>query len=164
MKKYLLLYILLLMVPFAASAQRKNLYEKMSATTMMLMNDLQEDDEENKAFAKNVANAKLRIKDKKPKVSERFARGKHRTYAAPDTLDGKAYISSFLRVHDDARVAELQSLGVKIQSRFKNGLMTVLIPLDKIEDVASLNNVKRINVSMLMHPFTNKARVVGCSA
>ena len=137
MKKYLLLYILILMVPFAASAQRKNLYEKMSATTMMLMNDLQEDEEENKAFVKNVANAKLRIKDKKPKVSERFARGKHRTYSAPDTIDGKAYISSFLRVHDDARVAELQSLGVKIQSRFKNGLMTVLIPLDKIEDVAT---------------------------
>ena len=157
MKKYLLLYILLLMVPFAASAQRKNLYEKMSATTMMLMNDLQEDEEENKAFAKNVANAKLRIKDKKPKVSERFARGKHRTYAAPDTIDGKAYISSFLRVHDDARVAELQSLGVKIQSRFKNGLMTVLIPLDKIEDVASLNNVKRINVSSVAQPESDGA-------
>ena len=44
MKKYLLLYILILMVPFAASAQRKNLYEKMSATTMMLINDLQEDE------------------------------------------------------------------------------------------------------------------------
>ena len=157
MKKYLLLYILILMVPFAASAQRKNLYEKMSATTMMLMNDLQEDEEENKAFAKNVANAKLRIKDKKPKVSERFARGKHRTYAAPDTIDGKAYISSFLRVHDDARVAELQSLGVKIQSRFKNGLMTVLIPLDKIEDVASLNNVKRINVSSVAQPESDGA-------
>ena len=157
MKKYLLLYIFILMVPFAASAQRKNLYEKMSATTMMLMNDLQEDEEENKAFAKNVANAKLRIKDKKPKVSERFARGKHRTYAAPDTIDGKAYISSFLRVHDDARVAELQSLGVKIQSRFKNGLMTVLIPLDKIEDVASLNNVKRINVSSVAEPESDGA-------
>ena len=157
MKKYLLLYILILMVPFAASAQRKNLYEKMSATTMMLMNDLQEDEEENKAFAKNVANAKLRIKDKNPKVSERFARGKHRTYAAPDTIDGKAYISSFLRVHDDARVAELQSLGVKIQSRFKNGLMTVLIPLDKIEDVASLNNVKRINVSSVAQPESDGA-------
>ena len=146
MKKYLLLYILILMVPFAAFAQRKNLYEKMSATTMMLMNDLQEE-----------ANAKLRIKDKKPKVSERFARGKHRTYAAPDTIDGKAYISSFLRVHDDARVAELQSLGVKIQSRFKNGLMTVLIPLDKIEDVASLNNVKRINVSSVAQPESDGA-------
>ena len=157
MKKYLLLYILILMVPFAASAQRKNLYEKMSATTMMLMNDLQEDEEENKVFAKNVANAKLRIKDKKPKVSERFARGKHRTYAAPDTIDGKAYISSFLRVHDDARVAELQSLGVKIQSRFKNGLMTVLIPLDRIEDVASLNNVKRINVSSVAQPESDGA-------
>ncbi len=157
MKKYLLLYILILMVPFAASAQRKNLYEKMSATTMMLMNDLQEEEEENKAFTKNVANAKLRIKDKKPKVSERFARGKHRTYAAPDTIDGKAYISSFLRVHDDARVAELQSLGVKIQSRFKNGLMTVLIPLDKIEDVASLNNVKRINVSSVAQPESDGA-------
>ena len=157
MKKYLLLYILILMVPFAASAQRKNLYEKMSATTMMLMNDLQEDEEENKAFVKNVANAKLRIKDKKPKVSERFARGKHRTYAAPDTIDGKTYISSFLRVHDDARVAELQSLGVKIQSRFKNGLMTVLIPLDKIEDVASLNNVKRINVSSVAQPESDGA-------
>ncbi len=181
MKKYLLLYILVLTVPFAASAQRRNLYEKMSATTMMLMNDLQETkDKVQRTMYKGqgtrdkgqgtgdkgegtrdkVQRTKDKgegTKDKGQGMRDRGEGRQHRAYAAPDTIDGKAYVSSFLRVHDDARVAELQSLGVKIQSRFRNGLMTVLIPLDRIEDVASLNNVKRINVSSVAEPESDGA-------
>jgi len=188
MKKYLLLYILVLMVPFAASAQRRNLYEKMSATTMMLMNDLQETKDKVQRTKDKVQRTKdkgqrtrdkgqrtrdkgqrtrdkgqgtrdkvQRTRDKGQRMRDRGEGRQHRAYAAPDTIDGKAYVSSFLRVHDDARVAELQSLGVKIQSRFRNGLMTVLIPLDRIEDVASLNNVKRINVSSVAEPESDGA-------
>ena len=176
------------MVPFAASAQRRSLYEKMSATTMMLMNDLQGMRDEGQGMrdeGQGTRDKGQRTRDKgqgtRDKVQRTRDKGQgmrdegqgmrdkgegtgdlgegrqHRAYAAPDTIDGKAYVSSFLRVHDDARVAELQSLGVKIQSRFRNGLMTVLIPLDRIEDVASLNNVKRINVSSVAEPESDGA-------
>ena len=81
-----------------------------------------------------------------------------RIYAAPDTIDGHVYISAFIRMENNADVRDLINKGVQIQSSFNNGLYTALIPIEKIEEVAGLTNVKRINVSMLMHPFTNKAR------
>ncbi len=81
-----------------------------------------------------------------------------RIYAAPDTIDGRVYISAFIRMENNADVRDLVNKGVQIQSSFNNGLHTALIPVERIEEVAGLTNVKRINVSMLMHPFTNKAR------
>ena len=81
-----------------------------------------------------------------------------RIYAAPDTIDGHVYISAFIRMENNADVRDLVNKGVQIQSSFNNGLYTALIPVERIEEVAGLTNVKRINVSMLMHPFTNKAR------
>ena len=81
-----------------------------------------------------------------------------RIYAAPDTIDGRVYISAFIRMENNANVRDLVNKGVQIQSSFDNGLYTALIPVERIEEVAGLTNVKRINVSMLMHPFTNKAR------
>lgn len=81
-----------------------------------------------------------------------------RIYAAPDTIDGRAYISAFIRMDNNADVKMLNSKGVIIQSSFDNGLYTALIPVSRIEEVARLSNVKRINVSMLMRPFTNNAR------
>ncbi len=81
-----------------------------------------------------------------------------RIYAAPDTIDGHVYISAFIRMENNADVRDLVNKGVQIQSSFNNGLYTALIPVERIEEVAGLTNVKRINVSMLMHPFTSKAR------
>ncbi|MBO4753468.1 MAG: S8 family serine peptidase [Bacteroidales bacterium] len=81
-----------------------------------------------------------------------------RIYAAPDTIDGRAYISAFIRLDNNADVKTLTNKGVRIQSSFDNGLYTALIPVNSIEEVARLSNVKRINVSMLMRPFTNNAR------
>ena len=81
-----------------------------------------------------------------------------RIYAAPDTIDGRVYISAFIRMENNADVKDLVNKGVQIQSSFNNGLYTALIPVERIEEVAGLTNVKRINVSMLMRPFTNKAR------
>ena len=81
-----------------------------------------------------------------------------RIYAAPDTIDGRAYISAFIRLDNNADVKTLTNKGVRIQSSFDNGLFTALIPVNSIEEVARLSSVKRINVSMLMHPMTAKAR------
>lgn len=81
-----------------------------------------------------------------------------RFYAAPDTIDGKVYASCFVRLRDSEATQELEALGVIVQCRFMNGLVTALIPVEKMMEVAAVANVKRINVSPLMHPMTNAAR------
>lgn len=87
-------------------------------------------------------------------------RGKryNRIYASPDTIDGKAYISCFVRLNDMTSVGDLKAKGVEVQCEFQNGLVTALIPVDSLERVAQLRSVRRVNVSPLMRPTTNAAR------
>ena len=59
-----------------------------------------------------------------------------RIYAAPDTIDGRVYISAFIRMENNADVKDLVNKGVQIQSSFNNGLYTALIPVERIEEVA----------------------------
>lgn len=81
-----------------------------------------------------------------------------RIYAAPDTINGRAYIAAFVRVSSGSGVSELENEGVIVQEQFDNGLLTTLIPVDKIGDVAAIGSVSRINVSPLMQPATHIAR------
>ncbi len=77
----------------------------------------------------------------------------------PDTIDGIVYVASFIRVTDESVIEELEALGVEIQCRFKNGmLLTTNIPVDMIDEVAALEGVKRINVSSIMRPTTDRTR------
>ncbi len=79
--------------------------------------------------------------------------------AKPDTIDGKVYMSAFVRVTDASAVSQLESLGVEIQSRFKNGtLLTALIPIEKIEAVSEIASVNRVNAATMMRPTTHVAR------
>lgn len=79
--------------------------------------------------------------------------------ADPVVKDGQTFMSAFLRVEDESVVSELESLGVVIESRFLEGkLFTALIPIDKIEEVAAIAKVKRVNAAKLMRPSTNTAR------
>ena len=79
--------------------------------------------------------------------------------ADPVVKDGQTFMSAFLRVEDESVVSELESLGVVIESRFLEGkLFTALIPVDKIEEVAAIAKVKRVNAAKLMRPSTNTAR------
>ncbi len=82
-----------------------------------------------------------------------------RPIVSPDTIDGRVYIASFIRVNDKSVIGELEALGVEIQCEFKNGtLVTANLPIDAIEQVAALEGVKKINVSSMMRPLTNNAR------
>ena len=85
-------------------------------------------------------------------------RNADRFYASPDTIDGKAYIAAYLRLADSASVSEVEAQGVIIQEGFNNGLYTSLIPVDKINEIAGISKVKRINVSPLKKLMTNTAR------
>lgn len=82
-----------------------------------------------------------------------------RIYAAPDTINGRAYVSAFITLDDNNDVSALESLGVKVRCKFLDGIITSDIPVDKIKIVAALSNVKRISVARVMEPCTNLARL-----
>ena len=81
-----------------------------------------------------------------------------RPIASPETVDGVKYISSYICVTDESVISELEALGVIIECRFVNGILTTLIPIEKIEEVAALEGVKGIEVSEVMYPTTDNAR------
>lgn len=83
-----------------------------------------------------------------------------RPYVAPDTIDGKVYISSFVRVAGSEAIGKMEGLGVIVESRFKNGLLTALLPVDKIREIAAIEGVNRIEVSPVMQLATDEARKV----
>ena len=133
----------------AAWSQRANI-DKMSISTQMFLDQI-----ENKA-------------DYFPQPDQSKLAGPHLTIAEgkeiappfckPDTIDGKVYMSAFVRVNCDEVICELEALGVEIQSKFDGGLMTALIPIERIEEVAALAGVSRINAAMPMNVMTNAAR------
>ncbi len=82
----------------------------------------------------------------------------HRPIASPDTIDGKVYISAFVRVTSDNDISALEDLGVLVTCKFDDGLMTANIPIDKIEDVAAIPGVINIEVGETMEVETDLTR------
>ena len=78
-----------------------------------------------------------------------------RPYVTPDTIGGKVYISSFVHVASDEAIGMMEALGVIIESRFQNGLLTALLPVDKIYDIAAIEEVTGIEVSPVMQLATD---------
>ncbi len=87
-----------------------------------------------------------------------FSKKYDRLIATPDTINGIIYISAFIRLNDNTDVSELEALGVEVQCKFDNGLVTANIPVDKIMEVAAIGKVNRVNVAQMMRPTTNAAR------
>lgn len=145
MKKLLLTLVLttFTLVGFAQT----DIDKKMSITTQMFLKEIKGEIDMSK---KPSGHGKGLVRQNKL-LGRRF-------YAAPDTIDGKVYASCFVRLRDSEATQELEALGVIVQCRFMNGLVTALIPVEKMMEVAAVANVKRINVSPLMHPMTNAAR------
>ena len=82
----------------------------------------------------------------------------HRPIATPDTIDGKVYISAFVRVSNESCVPQLESLGVQVMCTFNEGLMTVLIPINKVVDVAAIEGVTQVEVAELLEQETDLSR------
>lgn len=135
-------------------AQSDDVSKKLSVTTQLFLDELKGEI----SFERNTQNEKkLGLK---PVDMELRRKGKHygRMIASPDTIDGKVFISAFIRLEDDSQLSELEALGVQVQCSFDNGLITANIPVDKINEVAGISNVKRVNVASRMTPSTYKAR------
>lgn len=81
-----------------------------------------------------------------------------RRYASPETIDGKDYISAFVRIAGDDDINSLKQMGVIIEEVFANGLLTALLPVDQIHSIAALPGVKRIEVAAVMQEATDQAR------
>ena len=119
--------------------------EKLSITTQMFLDEMAGDI----SFAEN-ADLRSGSRGMLPEPARR--------YAAPEVIDGKAYIPSFVWVDGEDDIALLEREGVIVEERFDAGLLTTLIPIDRIEEVAGIPGVKRIEVSSVMQPATDEAR------
>lgn len=71
-------------------------------------------------------------------------------------IDGVEMIDAFIGLKGTS-VEALEALGVRIQRRFK-GFVTASIPVDRINDVAALSSVSRIQVAQVMKMMTDSAR------
>lgn len=147
--KKLLLTIVLTAFTLMGFAQT-DIDKKLSVTTQMFLDEMKGNIDLNPSTTSSGPLGNLIVGKDGPKAD--------RLIATPDTINGKVFISCFLRLQDDNDVAGLEALGVEIQTKFINGLVTALVPIEKIEEVAAISNVNRISVSALMRPLTDKAR------
>ena len=128
--------------------------EKYSITTQLFLQDMAGNIDLN-------ANTKASTSEKKfglhPVVDPKM-RKYDRFVAAPDTIDGQVFMSAFIHLKDNTNLSELEALGVKVQTAFGNGRITALIPVEKVEQVAALDNVTKIKAAQMMRPTTIQAR------
>ncbi len=82
--------------------------------------------------------------------------GREMFVARPNEVDGVMTVNAFIELNGTS-VAELEAKGVVIQSTF-DGFVTAAIPVDKIEELAQLTSVKRIQVAQMMRVLTDSAR------
>jgi subtilisin family serine protease len=69
------------------------------------------------------------------------------------------YINSFILLNENADIETLKENGVKINTLLPT-LITAQVPVDKLEEIALLPDVKQIQVSMPVRRKMDKARVV----
>ena len=155
MKKSLLFGLMMSSSTFLLA--QTDISSKLSVTTQMFLNERDGKETVRRKAPAEEKNLGLELDET---FRNRLSKSGSRIYAAPEELNGVKYISTFIRVKNDAQIGELEAKGVQVQSKFEGGLLTANIPIDSLESVAGLANVKRINVSPLMRKATNTARSV----
>ena len=130
-------------------AQANPNYEKMSISTLMFLDEM--------AGRISFDEPEPTIKAGQPDLILAPEAKNRRPIAKPDTIDGRVYISAFIKMTDDV-ITDLEGLGVKLMANLGDGLLTAYIPIDMIEQVAAIDNVTRIEVGELMEEATDLAR------
>ncbi|MBQ9560205.1 MAG: S8 family serine peptidase [Bacteroidaceae bacterium] len=160
MKKFytwiLLLVAFLMGTSLTGRAQTTDVSNKFSASTLMFLDERDGNIELPKLHEKRTLTAQLQAL---PGVDKNLStRVRKRTIAETEMVGGVKMISAFVGVSDN-NFAALESLGVQIEAKFDK-LATTLIPVDKIEEVAALSNVTKIEVAEILEPQTDRARTV----
>ena len=141
MKRRLLLTLLLTGFVIVGWAQYEGKY---SASTLMFLSEQRGEIQ----LPKGNAKVPLTIAPTLPFGADDMAKMKtykKRKIADVEQVGGVDMISAFIVTKDNS-FSSLKSLGVVIQSEFKN-MVAALIPVDKIADVAALDNVTKIEVA-----------------
>ncbi|MCR5312848.1 MAG: S8 family serine peptidase, partial [Bacteroidaceae bacterium] len=154
MIKKFLLFGLLMSTGTLGFAQ-KDVSEKLSVTTQMFLNERNDKGVARRKAPAVEKNLGLKLDET---FSARLKKNGDRLYASPEVQNGVTYISTFIRVKNNAELSDLEAKGVHVQCKFNDGLITAIIPVDSLESVANIQNVQRINVSPLMRPASNAAR------
>ena len=153
MSKRLLFSIIFAAIAVVGWAQNDD-SNKLSITTQMFLQELNGDI----SFERDTKAEKQHDLVPKDAGLHRVNNKQDRLIAKPDTINGKVYISAFIRLKDNNNLSELEALGVQVQCKFDNGLITANIPVEKINEVAQIANVSRVSVARRMQLMTNAAR------
>ena len=147
--KVLIVGVLLGMPSMTLWAQEMN--EKFSMTTQMFLNELKSKSEQPVAAPHRAPGSSRPGKTLRPKL--------RRLIASPDTVGGTVYISCFIHLNEVSNLSEVQALGVEIEETFDDlGFVTARVPVDQLDALAAVDNVKKIKVAQQMRPSTNVAR------
>ena len=154
MKNFRRNLLLLIVAGFSLAGMAQNsVDDKMSGATHFFIKDRD---------AKTVSKPTIKLKDLTPDANlsapEFIGKRIQPLYAKPDTINGKAYISSFVRLDNENNTSAIEAKGAIVQCKFSNGLVTALIPVDSIESVAAIAQVKKVSVGRRMSMMGNKAR------
>ena len=144
MKKILLLSVMVLATFVSAIA---GINEKLSASTQLFI-------------AERDGKISLDIKVPGPKMMSRApllrTQPVDRLIAPAERFNGVDMVAAFIHINPN-RAAKLENLGVVIQETFRD-FVVAMIPVDKIERVAEVADVKEVNVARKMRLRTNMAR------
>lgn len=149
--KHLLAIAMLLPVAWAlagATPDTKQLDNKLSISTQMLL-----DEWNGNISYEPIAEPRFSVPG-----SPAMLGPVKRHYVSPDTIDGVVYVSAFVTVTTSDDINQLKGMGVIIETEFKDGLLTALIPVNEIHAAAAIEGVKRIEVSTVMQLATDEAR------
>lgn len=147
--KVLIVGVMLGMPSMSLWAQEMN--EKFSMTTQMFLNELKSKSDQRVAGPRRVPGGSQPGKTLRPKL--------RRLIASPDTVGGTVYISCFIHLNEVSNLSEVQALGVEIEETFDDlGFVTARVPVNQLDALAAVENVKKIKVAQQMRPSTNVAR------
>lgn len=80
-----------------------------------------------------------------------------RPVARAQQVKGMKMVAAFVRLTSDD-TAPLERMGVIIQARFKDGIVSAMLPVDKIEAIAALDCVKSVEVAAMATLDTDQSR------
>lgn len=82
-----------------------------------------------------------------------------RPVAHAQHINGVKMVAAFVRLTSDDTVP-LERMGVIIQARFKDGIISAMLPVDKIEAIAALDCVKSVEVAAMATLDTDQSRAL----
>ena len=153
------LLIIIMVATSALSFAQGDIIDKYSASTQLFISELRGEVQLPKTNVKEPIEMTPIVGSPINLLNEpNIKKHRTRTIAEAEMVNGVNMISAFIGVKNND-FSGLEDLGVIIEAKF-NDLATTLIPVDKIEDVAALDNVTRIEVAEILEPLNDQQRVV----